>query len=88
LTSRPQAGHAALIALVGFKEEIDAEGYFQIEYLRQLAKSRGLDFFCNQEGWEQLESSKPTFLRGHNSTMARHDIFSHHASWITGGINE
>jgi hypothetical protein len=75
LPVRPEAGRAALIALIGRGQERAVTLHPHVPYLRQIAERRGLDFFCNLNGGQLLDDAAtdlqdaedrmaPDFLRG------------------------
>jgi hypothetical protein len=41
---------AALVTLIGANEDAGRDSLPEIDYLRRLAISRHMDFFCNREG--------------------------------------
>jgi hypothetical protein len=88
LPIRPQAGQAALVTLMGHKQESWAERRSHIAYLRQIAESRGLDFFCNRSDWECLDLPKPALRRIEGTPAALENILSRHMPWSAGGIND
>jgi hypothetical protein len=82
LPVRPQAGQAALVALIA--PELKARHH--ITYLRQIAESRGLDFFCNQNFWGRLDISRPS-LQSAARTTALENIISVPIQWRKGEAN-
>ena len=86
LPVRPQRGESAMVALIGADEETEAEPPQHVPYLRELAQSRGLDFFCNQDGWERLDLSKPSFAASGGGAMAAQTIISCHIPWTAGAL--
>jgi hypothetical protein len=76
LPARSQASQAALVSLIGTNTEIDENPEVPITYLRQIAENCSLDFFCNKDGWERLDLSKPTYRRGEIRTVAPENILA------------
>jgi gentisate 1,2-dioxygenase len=62
LPVRAHAGQAALVTLIGSGQDSARQHAPQIEYLRHIAEARGMDFFCNQDDWENLEMERPDFV--------------------------
>ncbi len=87
LPARSQAGQAALVALLGPKKLTRMTRHPHLVYLRQIAESLGLDFFCNQNGPERMDFSQPAFRSTDGWTIER-SLISHHAAWSAGGIND
>jgi hypothetical protein len=86
--ARPHRGQAALVTLVGPEEEGWPERQPQVAYLRQMAEHRGLDFLCNQDGWERVELSKSLFPGMKVRLATPEDAFTLPTPWLGGGINE
>lgn len=91
LPSRPQSGQGALVVLVKFPDGW-AQAQPDISYLRQIAESRGLDFFCNRDetpGPFTLRASKPKpiFPGVGTRSVTPPNMFSF-ASWNPGGLND
>jgi hypothetical protein len=85
---RPQASQAALVALISHDGETWTELHDHIAYMRQIAESRGLDFFCNHDGGELLDIPKAAY-RSIEVTMASPEPAGFDRTpWITGGIND
>jgi hypothetical protein len=61
LPIRAQVGQAALVTLLGPKQRTWAARHPRIAHLRQIAESRGLNFFCNQDVRERLDFSNRPF---------------------------
>jgi hypothetical protein len=85
LPSRTQAGQAALVTLIGPERSLlkRTAQHPDLAYLRQIAESRGLDFFCNQEGWEHLDFP-PSAFRPRETTGVPESIISYYIPWSTG----
>jgi hypothetical protein len=88
LPVRAQAGQAALVTLIAHRQENVTEQRSHIAYLRHIADSRGLDFFCNQAEWEYLDLAKPALRSIESRPMTLGNILSSHIPWSRGGINE
>ena len=58
---RSQAGQAALVALFDLQDETPAGSFSHLAYLRRIAVSKGLDFFCNDEGRQSVDMVRPAF---------------------------
>jgi hypothetical protein len=86
--ARSQAGEAALVTLVGPEQGMPEESQAEVMYLRGIAKSRRLDFFCNRDGWERLEFGKPVCAYANGAMLARKNISPYEIEWRRGGINE
>ena len=87
LPVRTPVGQAALVILLGSEKKTWATQHPHIAYFRQLAESRGLDFFCNQDTRDRLDFSNRAF-RGGEFRMVDRSSTSHHIPWSTGGIND
>jgi hypothetical protein len=84
---RAQPGQAALVALINPREECGMECQFHLAYLREIAKSAGLDFFCNQGNWDKPAFSRQVFpLMGSRSEFD--NLITDDIPWSTGGIND
>ena len=88
LPARAQPGQAAMVALIGAGKQAPAAWRSQVAYLRKIADSRGLDFFCNHDTWETFELPHPAFRPTEHPSMLPHHILSFPAPWTSGGINE
>jgi len=96
LPVRAQKGEAALVTLLSYDDDPFAEPPPALPYLRQLAENRGLDFFCNQSGWDRLEFSNPALERpdyagltpGFFRETTPAGTVSYHIPWSSWGINE
>jgi hypothetical protein len=88
LPIRAEAGQAALVVLIGHKSGTWAERHSQIAHLREIAERRGLDFLCNQDGWERLDVSEPALRLVEDKTPTLENILSCHIPWSSGGIND
>lgn len=76
LPSRAQPGQAALVCLMGYKKDSNVEQpESHLPYLREVAEKCGLDFFCNQDGWDVLDLSKPS------AKPAPEETIFHHVPW-------
>ena len=88
LPVRSQTGQAALVTMIRQEQETWIEFEPLVSYLRQIAESRGLDFFCNHDHWESLNLFQPALGRIEGSAVALEKMISHHIPWNAGGIND
>jgi hypothetical protein len=86
--ARAQAGQTALVTLVAPEQETWAESQADVAYLREMAEGRRMDFFCNRDGGEQMEFSKPISPRLKEASLAQGNSVSYEIVWNRGGINE
>jgi hypothetical protein len=87
LPVRPQPGRAAFVALIGSKMEGWPKRCPHVAYFQQVAESRGLDFFCNQDDWDRLALSKTAVRSGEDDMVTPENIISQHIPWVPVGIN-
>jgi hypothetical protein len=89
LPGRSQDGQAALVALPNFAVE-DGARHADISYLRQIAESRGMDFFCHRSGWEAPVATAPRSELGRfaGRSITPDTMFSNVVPWHPGGIND
>jgi hypothetical protein len=66
LPVRPHAGQTALVTLIGSNRATRTQPGPAVAYLRGIAESRGMDFFCNQDDWDVLALAQPAPRREEN----------------------
>jgi len=86
--TRPRAGQAVLVALVGAEHERGMHCRRQMAYLKEMAASRGLDFLCNHgdRGRTEIFAAAASVLE--RAESGRGSISPVETAWSTGGINE
>ncbi len=87
-SARPQRGQAALVTLFHPEEDAWMERQTHVAYLRQMAENRGLDFLCNQDGWERVVLANSLFPRREVLAAVAEDIFALPTPWLRGGLND
>lgn len=80
LPTRSASGQAALVVLIGNAEDA-IQPPSDLRYLKELAEQRGLDFFCNRDGWERLDFSRPSPRAGEIRSTSPESIISPHLMW-------
>ncbi|MGD0815627.1 MAG: hypothetical protein ABSA83_18700 [Verrucomicrobiota bacterium] len=81
---RLRAGKAALVTLIRSKQESCQQ---QIDYLRKMAKNRGLEFFHSQVDWRSPDRVPAPFRHAHIGAMSPAHFISDHIPGSTGEFN-
>jgi hypothetical protein len=87
MPERSQKGQAALVALISGEEGLDAQSE-AFTYLRDLAATQGLDFFCNKSAYEHIDQNASAHNRVFPRGLTPTGRFSYQHSWNSGGMNQ